>query len=133
MDVADLVQRSAVSLLRAPRSTWWSSGRCSSGCCSGGSCVQWPRIVIPPQRLEIVRQAFLAENRRPHDGGGGGALDYLVDQEVLYQYALKLGLHEQPAAQRRLAQIASFVEANPHESRSDEERGRGRQPGPPSR
>jgi hypothetical protein len=70
-----------------------------------------------------MRQAFLAENRRPPTTEEAAALlDYLVDQEVLYQYALKLGLHEQPVAQRRLAQIASFVEANPHKPSSDEER-----------
>jgi hypothetical protein len=79
--------------------------------------------VIPAQRLAVLRQAFLAENRRPPSTEEEAALlDYLVDQEVLYQYALTLGLHEQPAVRQRLAQIASFVEANPHEPRSDAER-----------
>ena len=82
-----------------------------------------PRITIPPQRLEIMRQAFVNENRRPPTAEEQATLlDYLVDEEVLYQYALKLGMHEQPVAQRRLAQIASFVEANPHEARSEKER-----------
>jgi hypothetical protein len=79
--------------------------------------------VIPAQRLAVLRQAFLAENRRPPSTEEEAALlDYLVDQEVLHQYALTLGLHEQPAVRQRLAQIASFVEANPHEPRSDAER-----------
>jgi PPIC-type PPIASE domain len=126
MDVADLVQRSAVSLLRAPALHMVVIGALLFGgvlLWRGSPSREWPRIVIPPQRLEIVRQAFLAENRRPPTTEEAAALlDYLVDQEVLYQYALTLGLHEQPVAQRRLAQIASFVEANPHEPRSDEER-----------
>jgi hypothetical protein len=80
-----------------------------------------PRIAIPPQRLAIIRQAFLDENRRPPTAEEEATLlDYLVDEEVLYQYALKLGMHEQPVAQRRLAQIASFVAANPYERRSEE-------------
>jgi hypothetical protein len=82
-----------------------------------------PRIVIPGQRVEAVRQAFLVENRRPPTGEEAAALlDQLVDEEVLYQYALRLGVQQQPVAQRRLAQIAGFVEANPHEARSDQQR-----------
>ncbi len=41
-------------------------------------------------------------------------VDMQVDDEVLFQYALALGMHENSAAQARLAQIADFVEANPH-------------------
>jgi PPIC-type PPIASE domain len=126
MDVAHLVQRSAVSLLRAPALHMLVIGALLFGgvlLWKGSPSRERARIVIPPKRLEIMRQAFLAENRRPPTTEEAAALlDYLVDQEVLYQYALTLGLHTQPAAQRRLAQIASFVEANPHESRSDEER-----------
>jgi hypothetical protein len=48
-------------------------------------------------------------------------VDALVDQEVLYQYALRLRMHEQPVAQRRLAQIASFVASNPDEARPESE------------
>jgi hypothetical protein len=126
MDVADLVQRSAVSLLRAPALHMVVIGALLFGggvLWKGSATRERARIVIPPQRLEIMRQAFLVENRRPPTTEEAAALlDHLVDEEVLYQYALKLGMHEQPVAQRRLAQIASFVEANPHESRSDEER-----------
>jgi parvulin-like peptidyl-prolyl isomerase len=43
-------------------------------------------------------------------------VDMQVDDEVLFQYALALGMHENSAAQARLAQIAEFVEANPHET-----------------
>lgn len=40
----------------------------------------------------------------------------MVNEELLYQHALKLGLTNEPVVQRRLAQIGSFVAANPHES-----------------
>jgi parvulin-like peptidyl-prolyl isomerase len=43
-------------------------------------------------------------------------IDMQVDDEVLFQYAIALGLQENSAAQARLAQIADFVEANPHEA-----------------
>jgi hypothetical protein len=115
-----------VSLLRAP-----ALHMAVLGAALFGGALLWkgslprerPRIVIPPQRLEIVRQGFRDENRRaPTPAEETTLLDYLVDDEILYQYALKLGMHEQPVAQRRLAQIASFVEANPHEPRSESQR-----------
>ena len=82
-----------------------------------------PRLVIPAQRVDTARQAFLYEQRRaPNADEMAALLDYLVDQEVLYQYALRLGMHEQPVAQRRLAQIAAFVDANPHDRRPERER-----------
>lgn len=82
-----------------------------------------PQIVIPAQRVEAARQSFFYEKRRaPNAEEHAALLDYLVDQEVLYQYALKLGMHEQPVTQRRLAQIAAFVDANPHAPRSEGER-----------
>src|SRR5688572_22544007 len=82
-----------------------------------------PRIVVPAQRVEAARQSFFYEKRRPPNADENAALlDYLVDQEVLYQYALALGMHEQPVTQRRLAQIAAFVDANPHAQRSEQER-----------
>jgi len=126
MDVADLVQPSAMSLLRAPALHMIVIGVLLFGgtlLWRGAPSRERPRIVIPTQRLEVVRQAFLVENRRqPTAEEAAALLDHLVDEEVLYQYALKLGMHEQPVAKRRLAQIASFVEANPHDPRSDDER-----------
>ena len=89
-----------------------------------GSALLW-KGSLPRERPRIVIPATAPGDRaagvpgreppRPQPGRGDNLLDYLVDDEVLYQYALKLGMHEQPVAQRRLAQIASFVEANPHE------------------
>ena len=82
-----------------------------------------PRIVVPGHRLDEMVRAFAADNLRPPSRQEyDEMLDALVDEEVLYNYALILGMHEQDAARRRLAQIAEFVEANPHESASDTER-----------
>jgi hypothetical protein len=81
-----------------------------------------PRIEITQPRLDLVRQTFVQDNGRPPTPAEWTALvDALVDQEVLYQYALRLRMHEQPVAQRRLAQIASFVASNPEEGRPDSE------------
>ena len=77
----------------------------------GGITAERPRIVIPASRLDLVRQTFLQDHGRPPAREEwAGAVDALVDQEVLYQYAVRLKMYEEPAAQRRLAQIASFVE-----------------------
>jgi hypothetical protein len=81
-----------------------------------------PRIEITKARLDLVRQTFVQDHGRPPTREEWSALvDQLVDQEVLYQYALQLRMHEQPVAQRRLAQIASFVASNPEEGRPDSE------------
>jgi hypothetical protein len=79
-----------------------------------------PRITIRAQRLAMVQQVFLQENGRfPTPAENAELVDALIDQEVLYRYAIKLGMHRSPVAEQRLAQIAAFVEANPHEVRTD--------------
>lgn len=75
------------------------------------------RIEIPAHRLEQMAQEFVADTgRRPTPREWGQMIDMQVDDEVLFQYAIALGMHENSAAQTRLAQIADFVEANPHEA-----------------
>jgi len=75
----------------------------------GVSATERARIVIHASRLDIVRQTFLQDYGRPPEREEwAGLVDALVDQEVLYQYALRLRMHEEPAAQRRLAQIAAW-------------------------
>ena len=89
---------------------------------SGLAAPERPRIVIPASRLDLVRQTFVQDfGRPPEREEWAGLVDTLVDQEVLYQYALRLKMHEEPVAQRRLAQIATFVEATPHQHRPDSE------------
>jgi parvulin-like peptidyl-prolyl isomerase len=75
------------------------------------------RIEIPAHRLEAMYKDFVADTgRRPTRSEWQQMIDMQVDDEVLFQYALALGMHENSAAQVRLAQIADFVEANPHEA-----------------
>ncbi|MEM7587010.1 MAG: peptidyl-prolyl cis-trans isomerase [Acidobacteriota bacterium] len=82
----------------------------------GGALFDARRIEVPSHRFELSLQGFVSDNfRLPTLDEQQEILDNLIDQEVLYTYALELGMHDQPAAQRRLAQIAEFVESNPHE------------------
>lgn len=75
------------------------------------------RVEIPAHRLEAMLKDFVADTgRQPTRQEWGDMIDMQVDDEVLFQYALALGMQENSAAQARLAQIADFVEANPHES-----------------
>lgn len=73
------------------------------------------RIEIPAHRLEQMAKEFAADTgRNPTRSEWKQMVEMQIDDEVLFQYALALGLHENSAAQARLAQIADFVEANPH-------------------
>ncbi|HEX4953016.1 MAG TPA: peptidyl-prolyl cis-trans isomerase [Thermoanaerobaculia bacterium] len=83
----------------------------------GAFSTQKKRIEIPAHRLELMLQDFVADTGRPPTGSEWQQMiDLQIDDEVLFQYATALGLHENSAAQARLAQIAEFVEANPHEA-----------------
>ncbi|MEM8963899.1 MAG: peptidyl-prolyl cis-trans isomerase [Acidobacteriota bacterium] len=74
-----------------------------------------PQIVVPAHRLAIALQSFTEDKGRlPTRDDVEVLVEALVDDEILYHYALTLGMHEHPAAQRRLAKIAEFVETNPH-------------------
>jgi hypothetical protein len=81
------------------------------------------RIVIPNYRIALARAEF--ENtlgRPPTAEENRNIVDTIVDREVLYRYALDLGLHKQKVVEERLSQIARFVEENPHEPKSKAER-----------
>jgi parvulin-like peptidyl-prolyl isomerase len=90
----------------------------------GGSLFEGrPLVTVAKHRLEISLQTFVEENGRlPTKDERRAILDALVDQEVLYTYALELGMDQQPVVKRRLAQIAQFVADNPHEMESEAER-----------
>ena len=45
----------------------------------------------------------------------------VVDQEVLYAYALRWGLDKEPVVERLLSQIVAFVAKNLHEVKSTKE------------
>lgn len=76
-----------------------------------------PRLEIPASRLEQMLDDFKDDTgRRPTREEWHDMVEMQIDDEVLFQYALALGMHENTAAKARLAQIAQFVEANPHEA-----------------
>ncbi len=71
-----------------------------------------PRLEIPVSRVAEAERAFRAEQRRsPTASEKAELIDGLIDDEVLFHYALRLGLHRSEVPRRRLAQIASFVES----------------------
>ncbi|HET9767535.1 MAG TPA: peptidyl-prolyl cis-trans isomerase [Thermoanaerobaculia bacterium] len=75
------------------------------------------RVEIPAHRLEAMLKDFVADTGRPPTRREWDQMvDMQVDDEVLFQYAIALGMRENSAVQARLAQIAEFVEANPRES-----------------
>ncbi|MGH8550732.1 MAG: peptidylprolyl isomerase [Methylococcales bacterium] len=82
-----------------------------------------PRLLIPVSRVETALQEYERINQRPLSPEEQRIITKtVVDQEVLYAYALRLGLNKEPVVERRLAQIATFVAENPHEAKSVEER-----------
>jgi parvulin-like peptidyl-prolyl isomerase len=81
-----------------------------------------PRIEIAAHRVDQMVRDFVDGNGRPPSADEWRQiLDAQIDDEVLFQYALALGMQENSAAKARLAQIAEFVEANPHESTSPDQ------------
>lgn len=90
---------------------------------AGGSLFpRKPRIEIPAHRVEKAqREYFERMGREPGDADKRALREGLIDEEVLFQYAIALGMQENTAARTRLAQIAQFVETNPHEEASEAE------------
>lgn len=91
---------------------------------NGGSLVpQKPRIEVSAHRLDQMARELVADNGRPPTPAEWERMVELqVDEEILFQYALALGMHENTAARARLAQIADFVEANPHHAASESQK-----------
>ena len=82
-----------------------------------------PRIVVPRQEIVRARAEFReAVGRLPTPAEEHELTERIVDREVLYRYALRVGLQEQPVVRRRLAQIAEFVAQNPHAETTTDER-----------
>lgn len=80
------------------------------------------QLIIPRYQLERAKQEFFeSTSRLPTTEEQQTIYNTLVDQEVLYSYALQLGLNKQAVVERRLAQVASFVEENQDEPQSQEQ------------
>jgi hypothetical protein len=70
-----------------------------------------PRLEIPASRVAAAEGTFRTVQRRPPTAVEKAELiDGLLDEELLFRHALRLGLHRSEVPRRRLAQIASFVE-----------------------
>ena len=68
-------------------------------------------IEIPSARIAEAVQTFRAERRRaPSDEERAELVETLIHGEILFRHALALGLQYAEVPQRRLAQIAGFVE-----------------------
>jgi hypothetical protein len=78
--------------------------------------------VVLTSRIETAVREFERLNGRPLTPEERQRLTQaVVDEEILYAYALRLGLDKEPVVERRLAQIAAFVAENPHEAKSTKE------------
>jgi len=87
-----------------------------------GPALPTTRLVIPASRVEAVVQEYTGLQGRPlTPEERQRVIQVLVDQEILYAYALRLGLDKEPVVERRLSQIATFVAENPHEAKSTQE------------
>ncbi|MDO9103934.1 MAG: peptidyl-prolyl cis-trans isomerase [Methylovulum sp.] len=82
-----------------------------------------PRLVIPASRIETALDEYQSLSEHPLTAEEKQAVvRAVVEQEVLYAYAQRLGMGKDPAVERRLAQIATFVADNPDEAKTTEER-----------
>ncbi len=116
MDIANLLQSVVQRLMRAPALHFALLGALTYLGWSwvGGEPGDRQRIEVPMYRIEaavkefertIARQATPDEMRR--------VATIVADREVLLAYALDLELDREPVVERRLAQIAQFVESKP--------------------
>lgn len=89
---------------------------------NGGLPSERPLIEVSRSLVAGVVDVFREEQgRTPTPEEFTDLVNALIDQEVLFRYALELGMQDDPTVQRRLAQIAKFVAENPHESISQQE------------
>lgn len=126
MELAHLVHPRGIKVLRSPALHFLVIGGFlfAAAMRQGaiGAFEERPQFVIPSYRVALARKQFAdLRGRPPTPEEEKAIIDLLLDQEVLYQHALRLGMHKQPVAERRLAQIAAFVEQNPHEMRTKAE------------
>jgi hypothetical protein len=123
MDLPHLVQAVAGRLLRSPALHYAVLGAllCVAVARYGPARPTTP-LVIPASRVEAVVREYAGLHGRPlTPEERQRVIRVLVDQEILYAYALRLGLDKEAVVERRLSQIATFVAENPHEAKSTQE------------
>lgn len=120
MDLPHLVQAVARRLLRSPALHYAVLGALLYAAVAWrGPALPATRLVIPATRVEAAVREYEGLHGRPLTPEERQRLiRVLVDQEILYASALRLGLDKEPVVERRLSQIATFVTENPHEAKS---------------
>jgi hypothetical protein len=123
MDLPHLVQAIAGWLLRSPSVHYAVlGGLLFLVVAPDESPAPTPRLVVPAARIAAVIREYEGLNGRPLTPEEEESLTrVVVDQELLYAYALRLGLDKEPVVEGRLSQIAAFVAENPHERKSTKE------------
>jgi hypothetical protein len=123
MDVPHLVQTVIGRVLRSPALHYAGLGALLfAAVASRGSAPPATRLVIPATRVEAAIQEYTRLSGRPlTPEERQRVLRAVVDEEILYAYARRLGLDKEPVVERRLSQIATFVTENPHEAKSTKE------------
>ena len=117
MDVADLLHAVVRRLVRAPALHFALLGGLIyiGWSWAGGEPGDRQRVEIPMYRIEAAVKEFERTIARPATPGEVRKVATVVaDQEVLLAYALDLELDREPIVERRLAQIAQFLERDPH-------------------
>jgi hypothetical protein len=123
MDLPHLVHALIGPLLRSPALHFAVLGTILFVLISPPASTPPPRLVIPASSVEMALEEY--QNLGGHvlsKEEKQAVVDAVVEQEVLYAYAQRLGMGKDPAVERRLAQIATFVADNPEEAKSSEER-----------
>ena len=123
MDLPHLVHAVAGRLLRSPAVHYAVLGALLFAAVSlRGPAPPVARLVIPASRGEAAVREYEGLSGRPlTPEERQRVIRAVVDREVLYAYALRLGLDKGPVVERRLSQIATFVAENPHEAKSTKE------------
>lgn len=117
MDIADLLHALVRRLVRAPALHFALLGGLIyiGWSWAGGEPGDRQRVEIPTYRIEAAVKEFERTIARPATPGEVRKVANIVaDQEVLLAYALDLELDREPVVERRLAQIAQFVQRDPH-------------------
>ena len=120
MDIADLLHTVVHRLVRAPALHFALLGGLVylGWVGAGGEPDDRQRVEVPMHRIAAAVREFektVARLSTPDEMRRVATI--VADREVLLAYALELELDREPVVERRLAQIAQFVERDPHNAK----------------
>lgn len=123
MDLSHLVHALMGRLLHFPALHFAALGSLLFVLVSPQGSAPPPRLLIPTSRIDTALEEYQSLSDHPMTQEDKKAVvRAVVEQELLYAYARRLGMGKDAAVERRLAQIATFVADNPHEAKTTEER-----------